>query len=110
MSEREKVLGTSSPQFENYLAVSHGGEQMPSQCHTMVQGEDNSATTTTGIPTNSSDQITVNDLLCSICKELLCRPVVLNCGHGKHHKLQSQSWPSQPIYLKNEPTKVKVML
>ncbi|KAK1413697.1 hypothetical protein QVD17_35474 [Tagetes erecta] len=79
--EREKDCGSSSPQFENYLAVSHGGEQMASQCHTIVQSEDNSATTAMGIPTSSSDQITVNDLLCSICKELLCRPVVLNCGH-----------------------------
>lgn len=60
---------------------------------------------TTGSPTSSSDKITKNvnvegncsngnkyvdrcykrvpitDLLCAICKELLCRPVVLNCGH-----------------------------
>ncbi|KVI00422.1 Zinc finger, RING/FYVE/PHD-type [Cynara cardunculus var. scolymus] len=62
---------------------------------------------TTGSPTSSSDKITKNvtvegnllsgneyvdsqpakqvpitDLLCAICKELLCRPVVLNCGHA----------------------------
>lgn len=27
-------------------------------------------------------QISKDDLLCSACKELLVRPVVLNCGHG----------------------------
>ncbi|GJS83672.1 E3 ubiquitin protein ligase PRT1-like protein isoform X1, partial [Tanacetum coccineum] len=26
-------------------------------------------------------QVNITDLLCAICKELLCRPVVLNCGH-----------------------------
>ncbi|KAI3826626.1 hypothetical protein L1987_00675 [Smallanthus sonchifolius] len=120
VTKEEKDNGTSSPQFENYLAASRGSEQMASQSHTMVQGKDrldreslepvpsenNSTPTTTGIPTNSSDQIarnvdvegtcsvgsdhvdgcykriSVNDLLCSICKELLCRLVVLNCGHG----------------------------
>ncbi|KAM0052929.1 putative transcription factor C2H2 family [Helianthus debilis subsp. tardiflorus] len=110
VAKAEKAHGTSSPQFENYLAVSHGSEQMASQCHTTVQGKDclggeplepvrsenNSTTATTGILTNSSDQITtagsdhvdicnkqisIDDLLCSVCKELLCRPVVLNCGH-----------------------------
>lgn len=28
------------------------------------------------------EQISVSDVLCSACKELLFRPVVLNCGHG----------------------------
>ncbi|KAJ0784078.1 hypothetical protein HanLR1_Chr01g0028141 [Helianthus annuus] len=108
VTEAEKTNGTSSPQFENYLAASHGSEQMASQCRTTVQGKDcssressepvrfenNSTTATTGIHTNSSDhvdrcnkQISMNDLLCAVCKELLCRPVVLNCGHGKPQKL-----------------------
>lgn len=30
----------------------------------------------------SSTQISVADVLCAACKELLFRPVVLNCGHG----------------------------
>ncbi|XP_010513757.1 PREDICTED: E3 ubiquitin-protein ligase PRT1-like [Camelina sativa] len=30
---------------------------------------------------NASKQISKDDLLCSACKELLVRPVVLNCGH-----------------------------
>lgn len=36
-----------------------------------------------------SKQISKDDLLCTACKELLVRPVVLNCGHGNHH-LNSQ--------------------
>ncbi|KAL3634391.1 hypothetical protein CASFOL_021445 [Castilleja foliolosa] len=28
-----------------------------------------------------SDQVPVTDLQCAVCKELLCRPIVLNCGH-----------------------------
>lgn len=27
-------------------------------------------------------QISVEDVLCAACKQLLFRPVVLNCGHG----------------------------
>ncbi|KAL8262871.1 hypothetical protein R6Q59_024220 [Mikania micrantha] len=116
VTKMEKDTETFSPQFENYLAVSPGSEQIASQCHTMVQGKDcldreslepvpSANNISTGIPTNSSDQITkkvdvegtcsagsdhvdscckqisVNDLLCLICRELLYRPVVLNCGH-----------------------------
>lgn len=28
-------------------------------------------------------RISVNDVLCALCKELLYQPVVLNCGHGE---------------------------
>lgn len=30
-------------------------------------------------------QISVCDVLCTLCKELLFRPIVLNCGHGTYH-------------------------
>lgn len=30
------------------------------------------------------DQVSVADFLCTVCKQLLFRPVVLNCGHGIH--------------------------
>lgn len=30
----------------------------------------------------NNKQISKDDLLCLACKELLVRPVVLNCGHG----------------------------
>lgn len=45
---------------------------------------------TKGSPTTSSIEmsknVAVNDLLFGICKELLYRPVVLNCGHSKCSK------------------------
>ncbi|KAJ0793256.1 putative transcription factor C2H2 family [Helianthus annuus] len=147
VAKAEKAHGTSSPQFENYLAVSHGSEQMASQCHTTAQGKDcsggeplepvrsenNITTATTGILTNSSDQITtagsdhvdicnkqisIDDLLCSVCKELLCQPVVLNCGHGKPQKPQSHgsiwvslnsngsNWPDVKTLFQDETDKV----
>ena len=30
----------------------------------------------------SSQQISVADVLCAACKDLVFRPVVVNCGHG----------------------------
>ncbi|KAI3697082.1 hypothetical protein L6452_29821 [Arctium lappa] len=33
------------------------------------------------VDSQPAKQVPVTDLLCAICKELLCRPVVLNCGH-----------------------------
>ncbi|KAK6259782.1 hypothetical protein SCA6_014256 [Theobroma cacao] len=30
------------------------------------------------------EQVSVADLLCAACKQLLFRPVILNCGHGLH--------------------------
>lgn len=32
--------------------------------------------------TSTSKQISVSDVKCVACKELLYRPAVLNCGHG----------------------------
>lgn len=31
---------------------------------------------------SSSPYVTVSDLLCTACRKLLFRPVVVNCGHG----------------------------
>ncbi|PWA93557.1 proteolysis 1 [Artemisia annua] len=113
VTEMEKSRGIFSPQFENYLGVSHCSEKMPAdgQEHgkdcavskSLEPPPDNICTK--GSPKSSSDKITENkevkensssgsdhvedcykkvnitDLLCAICKELLYRPVVLNCGH-----------------------------
>lgn len=32
-------------------------------------------------------EVLMTDLLCAVCKQLLYRPVVLNCGHGNKLKL-----------------------
>lgn len=87
MAEDEKTRGTFSPQFENYLTVSNNNKQ-GEDCSVEESLEPDKCTK--GTPTTSSDEISknvaVNDLLCGICKELLYRPVVLNCGHGKCSK------------------------
>ncbi|KAI3738856.1 hypothetical protein L2E82_29053 [Cichorium intybus] len=73
--EDEKTHGTFSPQFENYLAVSNKTEQ-DKDC-SVNDSLEPSRTSSDKIPKN----VGVNDLLCAKCKELLYRPVVLNCGH-----------------------------
>ncbi|XP_023767284.1 E3 ubiquitin-protein ligase PRT1 isoform X2 [Lactuca sativa] len=82
VKEDEKTRGTFSPQFENYLTVSNNNKQ-GEDCSVEESLEPDKCTK--GTPTTSSDEISknvaVNDLLCGICKELLYRPVVLNCGH-----------------------------
>lgn len=35
-----------------------------------------------GCSAGNCKQVTVADMLCSECKQLLFRPVALNCGHG----------------------------
>ncbi|GJT39736.1 E3 ubiquitin protein ligase PRT1-like protein isoform X1, partial [Tanacetum coccineum] len=94
VTEMEKSRGTFSPQFENYLGVSHCSEKMPadSQEHgkdcavreSLEPPPDNICTKNKEVNENcssGSDHVNISDLLCAICKELLCRPVVLNCGH-----------------------------
>ncbi|GJT39738.1 hypothetical protein Tco_0939603 [Tanacetum coccineum] len=46
-------------------------------------------------------QVNITDLLCAICKELLCRPVVLNCGHG--HEIMSRPRVCQSSHPKGFP-------
>ncbi|KAK6122824.1 hypothetical protein DH2020_043438 [Rehmannia glutinosa] len=94
VAEEEKQYGHASPQCDGSLTESQFGD------HSIIQ--ENSKRTfpgevnTTTIPTTSSshtitnkandvvehsNQALVTDLQCAVCKNLLCRPVVLNCGH-----------------------------
>ncbi|GJS83674.1 E3 ubiquitin protein ligase PRT1-like protein isoform X1 [Tanacetum coccineum] len=97
----EKSCGTFSPQFENYLGVSHcsektlaDGQEHGKDCavsESLEPPPDNICTKNKEVNENCSSgsdhmedcykQVNITDLLCAICKELLCRPVVLNCGH-----------------------------
>ncbi|KAK6145839.1 hypothetical protein DH2020_019708 [Rehmannia glutinosa] len=95
VAEEEKQYGHASPECDGSLTDSQFGD------HSIIQ--ENSKSTfpgevnTTTIPTTSSshtitnkangvvehsNQALVTDLQCAVCKNLLCRPVVLNCGHG----------------------------
>jgi len=35
-----------------------------------------------GLENGKRQQVSVDDVLCVVCKELLFQPAVLNCGHG----------------------------
>ncbi|KAI3459644.1 hypothetical protein Pfo_016307 [Paulownia fortunei] len=96
-SEVLDVRDTSSPLLEAVPVESSamcGGDYLfvKDSSRRTFPDEDNITT----IPTTSSSQTTTNeakcvvehsnqvlvtDLQCAVCKHLLCRPVVLNCGH-----------------------------
>lgn len=104
-AEEEKKCGHASPQFDSKLIDSQFSEandvrdiSSPVRGATLTFREDDKTT----IPTISSSQTTTNeassvvehtnkvlmtDLQCAVCKQLLCRPVVLNCGHGKSFQI-----------------------
>lgn len=85
-AEEEKSYGYESPQFD-YSFV----EELNTDIVQITSNEDN----TTNEPTSSSQttpdeatvkstrKLLVTDLHCTVCKQLLYRPIVLNCGHGK---------------------------
>ncbi|XP_059651844.1 E3 ubiquitin-protein ligase PRT1 [Cornus florida] len=131
--EEEKKSESFSPQFDDYLAVSHttnesdivsgfsphsttSQNKLYLESRSSVEGESSSIKDlpevvmshddkTMTIPITSSykatrdvttqgnsmlekksargsiNQVLITDLLCAACKQLLCRPVVLNCGH-----------------------------
>ncbi|XP_009629471.1 E3 ubiquitin-protein ligase PRT1 [Nicotiana tomentosiformis] len=111
VAEEEKEVGYFSPQFDDYLSESCGKTDLvldtasphsiPSQkCGSAGEGEHSSVvfpaiscseTKEDAKSKNlnfadehtsaSSKQVLITDLLCGICKLLLYRPVVLNCGH-----------------------------
>ncbi|XP_060178884.1 E3 ubiquitin-protein ligase PRT1-like [Lycium barbarum] len=100
VEEEEKKLETYSPEFDDYLSESScktdlvldtaSSHSVPSQkCGSAGEGEHSSVDVSldTVVPATSSSesasekQVLMTDLLCGICKLLLCRPVVLNCGH-----------------------------
>lgn len=83
----EKELGYASPQFDDYASESC--------CQDLVVQDSISPTGETSLvhdlSKNTKDgdkfmekngkQSLLTDLTCRICKQLLCCPVVLNCGH-----------------------------
>lgn len=81
--DKQKVEECSSAAYLLSSSSSRGGSpcipstQEPTDAQTLNVHENE-------LPKNNkvSNQISKDDLLCSACKELLVRPVVLNCGHG----------------------------
>lgn len=73
-SSAAKFLSSSSSGCDSPYILSN---QEPTDAKTLNVHENE-------LPKNNkvSKRISKDDLLCSACKELLVRPVVLNCGHG----------------------------
>lgn len=99
-AEEEKEVGFESQQFESNFAVSRSSEVDLAQDATSKVDEqsiqDSSNNTSIKLtsgpeaPSNeanamkmSATKVLVTDLECDVCKQLLYRPIVLNCGHGK---------------------------
>ncbi|XP_019180977.1 PREDICTED: E3 ubiquitin-protein ligase PRT1-like [Ipomoea nil] len=101
LAEEEKVLGFISPEFDDYASETCckelGVRDPTSPPHSIIglqrsdfatEGEtslvnDLSKNSKCGneIMEQNPKQELMTDLKCGICKQLLCLPVVLNCGH-----------------------------
>ncbi|XP_039001031.1 E3 ubiquitin-protein ligase PRT1-like [Hibiscus syriacus] len=67
--EEEKRVGYFSPEFNDHKCESQADTDIEELSQMRpVAGEE-------------KDRISVADLLCTACKQLLFRPIVLNCGH-----------------------------
>ncbi|KAG6394853.1 hypothetical protein SASPL_145443 [Salvia splendens] len=109
VAEEEKEIGYASPQFEGNIIESQLGEVDGAQDATgegdhlsikdfsqLTLPEDNTSiqpTSSSQTTTNDSNSISRStkkvletDVECAVCKQLLYRPVVLNCGHGKQEE------------------------
>ncbi|KAL1536186.1 E3 ubiquitin-protein ligase PRT1-like [Salvia divinorum] len=103
-AEEEKVHGCASPQFEgniiepqlsevdgaqdatgegDHLSVKDSLQITLLEDNTSIRPTSSSQTTTNDANSilTSTKKVLVTDVECAVCKQLLYRPVVLNCGH-----------------------------
>ncbi|XP_022148101.1 E3 ubiquitin-protein ligase PRT1 isoform X2 [Momordica charantia] len=97
--EEEKIMGYFSPQFDALACDSQAGKKVEhsedsanGELKTNTNNdkvvaerilEENSAVVGPyGQKTQNHEKVSVADLLCRACTQLLFRPVVLNCGHA----------------------------
>lgn len=69
-------VGTSEC-TDQLMSIAHEGESETNV--TPVEGK-----TLPQDKLNIQQKISVADVMCTMCKQLLFHPVVLNCGHGTH--------------------------
>ncbi|KAJ4836730.1 hypothetical protein Tsubulata_050728 [Turnera subulata] len=80
VGEEENKAGHFSPQFNDHLLSSH--PDIPGSSVGISDAEtENCSLTGKESGNGAQNQVSVSDLLCAECKNLLFRPVVLNCGH-----------------------------
>ncbi|XP_020248543.1 E3 ubiquitin-protein ligase PRT1-like isoform X3 [Asparagus officinalis] len=85
--EEEKRLNVFSPQFENSMITedSDASEEIQKSTEDLkaskVITSKEPCPPETGPEIGKHKQVSVDDVLCELCKELLFQPSVLNCGH-----------------------------
>ncbi|GMH20412.1 hypothetical protein Nepgr_022253 [Nepenthes gracilis] len=92
LGESEQSFAASSPSNLSSVPYTACEDRMcakmrHSQSHHVLQdGVRTSATKEDSLSQNNGDvdfnEVSVTDVLCSACKQLIYRPAVLNCGHG----------------------------
>ncbi|KDP26394.1 hypothetical protein JCGZ_17552 [Jatropha curcas] len=86
----EKERGCFSPQLNCSACGSHANQEYDhlkdpehsSSSSLYSNSCSESCSTRTGEPNGNCKQVSVADVQCIACKQLLFRPVILNCGHG----------------------------
>ncbi|KAL7124233.1 hypothetical protein ABFS83_14G034800 [Erythranthe nasuta] len=83
VAEEEEKYGYISPQFDSDLVNSQVSEVLDDQdtCggdHSLVQDSSKRPSPCEDKPSAINKEA---NLQCAVCKQLICRPVVLNCGH-----------------------------
>ncbi|KAI4319324.1 hypothetical protein MLD38_032934 [Melastoma candidum] len=92
IQEEEKKIRISSPQLDAQLWISYGNEHLTGVPEETARVDHNSfpQALTEGSqprdlpekePTDCQNKVSITDVQCGSCKQLLFRPVALNCGH-----------------------------
>ncbi|KAG1353991.1 putative E3 ubiquitin-protein ligase PRT1 [Cocos nucifera] len=83
--EEEKHLEIYSPQFVDHLISEKVHSEVDKNNYSFKASKSTASKGTTfpenGLENGICKQISVDDVMCALCKELLYHPIVLNCGH-----------------------------
>uniref|UniRef100_A0A199U9V3 RING-type domain-containing protein n=1 Tax=Manihot esculenta TaxID=3983 RepID=A0A199U9V3_MANES len=86
----EKAIGYFSPQFDFSACGSNANQEHnplkdtehPSITSLESTSVSDSCFSSQQVPNGNFKMVSITDVQCTACKQLLFRPVVLNCGHG----------------------------
>jgi hypothetical protein len=89
VAEEEMESGIFSPECNAQAYINWGDPASFQDCGACTQIEisdgNSDVIRNVAIEEKNCKQVSVADVLCSACKQLLYHPVVLNCGHGTVH-------------------------